>query len=1027
MSARGGQGNGVVVRQSFFSGGMASIAVATGLLLDVVAAAVFGAGRDTDAFVAAARFPLALTAILMLLSTQVLVPTFTTWEATLERVRAKRLVTSTLLASVVLGSAVAGVLMLAATPMVAVMAPGFEDSQRTLAAELLRIMVWTIPLTAGCEVLRAWLNSRHMFVVPAAMTVILNVTAAAIVVVVRGDITILPIAYVAGSIAQFVLMFLYAVARGLRLGRPVRRDAEVTRLSRLTVRPSIAATLNPIVRAAELFVASFLPPGTATVLHYAHRLVHAIGGTVLFRQIMTAVLPRLTRAFVAKDKKAEVALGNLGLHLLVSVSFPLTALGVVLAVPAATTVFAIGRFSDHDARMLGLVIAVLSLSFIPSAVQRALLLPYYAVRDTKVPLRNSVYGALANVALLPVCVLPFINSDSAEEYALLGLGAAYVLSNVVNVVHAWWRLRHSNLPMPRISGRHVLRATAASVVGASWAWVVMAEMPHHLPGGAPIRLLIAGTAGMIPVLLLEGLPPLLRRRAARKVEKEARAEQEAKAAKTARENVERAQAVRPRPRGLVSQGGAPHPALVLLVVVVAATAGTLSTLAFIQGWGRVATVAPAGLLVGAGLFALAIARFEMFVLALLVVRTSLDALKFGAGGNALDPAALLGMLFLGAGVVWLLAQWREEGRVKLSPLSWSVVAFAGAGLLGTLVAPAYGPALVEWTRLASVCVMLLVVERAAARPVFRTQVVAAVMIAAAVPLVAAAYQIRSGAGLFDAGGFGRATGTFTHSNPMAAFMMLVVVMGFAHVVHATNPRVRFWCGVAMAAAAVGLFVTYTRAAWLAAILGILIVAGVKGRKYVWAAIAVVVIVVLTVPGMSSRFSDLGEESTSRGEPANSLSWRAEYWGEALGLARESPITGIGLKQVAAQSEEGKQPHNDFLRAYVEMGVVGLGAYGWMMWQLVATGRRAVRVTRAGPPRDKALAIGFLGCAGGYVLMCLVANLMSQVVVGMYFAAFAACAAAIVTARDGWRKPEPDEADETDMDQTDQTSDQTAEV
>ena len=84
MRPGGGQGNGVVVRQSFFSGGMASIAVATGLLLDVVAAAVFGAGRDTDAFVAAARFPLALTAILMLLSTQVLVPTFTTWEATLE-------------------------------------------------------------------------------------------------------------------------------------------------------------------------------------------------------------------------------------------------------------------------------------------------------------------------------------------------------------------------------------------------------------------------------------------------------------------------------------------------------------------------------------------------------------------------------------------------------------------------------------------------------------------------------------------------------------------------------------------------------------------------------------------------------------------------------------------------------------------------------------------------------------------------------------------------------------------------------
>ena len=91
------------------------------------------------------------------------------------------------------------------------------------------------------------------------------------------------------------------------------RDEEATRLARLTVRPSIAATLNPLVRAAELFVASFLPPGTATVLHYAHRLVHAIGGTVLFRSIMIAVLPRLTRAFVAEaTARPPSRLGNLG-------------------------------------------------------------------------------------------------------------------------------------------------------------------------------------------------------------------------------------------------------------------------------------------------------------------------------------------------------------------------------------------------------------------------------------------------------------------------------------------------------------------------------------------------------------------------------------------------------------------------------------------------------------------------------------------------------------------------------------------
>ncbi len=311
--------------------------------------------------------------------------------------------------------------------------------------------------------------------------------------------------------------------------------------------------------------------------------------------------------------------------------------------------------------------------------------------------------------------------------------------------------------------------------------------------------------------------------------------------------------------------------------------------------------------------------------------------------------------------------------------------------------------------------MLLVVERAATRAVFRSQIVVCVFIATIIPLGVAAYQIQSGAGLFDAGGFGRATGTFTHSNPMAAFMTLVVVMAFAHIVYSDDLRVRAWSGIAMAAASGGLIVTYTRSGWLAAILGVLVIAGTKGRRYVGYAAAAVLIVLITVPGVSSRFSDLSEESTSRGEPSNSLTWRAEYWAESLDLAHASPITGIGLKQVAAQSEEGKQPHNDFLRAYVEMGFVGLGAYSWMIWQFLNTARRGVRVTRHGTARDRAFAIGFAGCAAAYVLMCFVANLMSQVVVGLYFAAFAGAAAAIVSAHRGWRDPSTDEESDTDED------------
>ena len=179
--------------------------------------------------------------------------------------------------------------------------------------------------------------------------------------------------------------------------------------------------------------------------------------------------------------------------------------------------------------------------------------------------------------------------------------------------------------------------------------------------------------GLLPVLALEALPPLRRRRAVRRPRRPSEPAEAAKAAKDGPGELARAQAAR-RPAAGLHHARTPHPACVILVVVAAATGGTLTALAFVEGWGRIATVAPAGLLVGAGLFSLAMARFEIFVLALLVTRTSLDALKFGGDNAVLDPAALLGMLFLGAGVD--LARSPTGARraaSRLSPLGWAVV------------------------------------------------------------------------------------------------------------------------------------------------------------------------------------------------------------------------------------------------------------------------------------------------------------------------------------------------------------------
>ncbi len=436
----------------------------------------------------------------------------------------------------------------------------------------------------------------------------------------------------------------------------------------------------------------------------------------------------------------------------------------------------------------------------------------------------------------------------------------------------------------------------------------------------------------------------------------------------------------------------------VILTVVTAAAVTVSAFGYASDWSLLAWVAPLGVLLGAAMTALAVARFGTFVLAVLVIRTSLDAFKLGDSATVPDPAAFMGILFLGMGAFWLIAESRHPDSVPFSPLSRAAVAFAGVAFLGVVISPSIAESLVEWSRLASVCMMLLVVEKLTRKPPFRMRLLLSIALAVLAPLTVAAWQMATDRNLFDAGGFERVRGTFTHSNPLAAFLAILVVMAFAILTHHTDRRMRTAAVLIMVLSGVGLYFTYTRAAWLGALLGLFVVTWSLGRKPALIFAGTALVALLLVPGVGQRFSDLTEADTSRGEPSNSLTWRVGYWTEAVELTRGgSQITGIGLKQVAAQSSEGKQPHNDILRAYVEMGVLGLVAYVWLLWQFLATARRGLRLVhqRRGPLVD-AILVGYAGVASCYVLMSLVANLMSQVVVGLYFVAIAGLAVGVMS-------------------------------
>lgn len=392
---------------------------------------------------------------------------------------------------------------------------------------------------------------------------------------------------------------------------------------------------------------------------------------------------------------------------------------------------------------------------------------------------------------------------------------------------------------------------------------------------------------------------------------------------------------------------------------------------------------------GLGLVWLAIRRFTLFVAVILILRASLDSLKGSAGSTSvLDPAALLSLAFLVAGGAWLLVQPKAE-RAPMSPLVMPLGLLALVGAVSTITSPNPVSGLVDVVKLATVVLMLAVLNQVCRTERDAKIVLVGAFASALVPLAIAGFQGVFETGLHYSDGFGRASGTFNHPNPFAIYLCFSILM-LVSVVRYVHGRLRLAAALLTAGCTAALYFTYTRSAWIATVVGLLALAAFSGKRFVGLLAIGLVVAGLAIPGVASRFADLDETVTQSGAAGNSLVWRFEYWGQALTLS-DDPLLGSGLSAIRTEGSEAKAPHNDFIRVFVETGILGFSAYLWFLWRGGGVIRTGLRRTRDGLWRG--VVVGFGGVFAAYVLLSLVSNVITQLVLLWYLVAFASLAVA----------------------------------
>lgn len=422
-------------------------------------------------------------------------------------------------------------------------------------------------------------------------------------------------------------------------------------------------------------------------------------------------------------------------------------------------------------------------------------------------------------------------------------------------------------------------------------------------------------------------------------------------------------------------------------IAAATAASVLSGINIADGASRTQAFIPIAVFVGFGVVAVALTRFDIYLAGAVAARASLDAAKLGSNSSApgLDVTGVFAVMFIAFGILWLVAQ--RPLRRSWSPMVAPFVVLIGLATLSVTFTPQVARGLRELSRLGAILVLLLVLQEFLSTRSRQRLILGAVFLSAVVPIAVAARQMATGSQLFSAGGFDRVTGTFTHPNPLATYLTMIVVLGVA-----VLPYVGRWYRIGLViligAGAWTLLLTYTRSGWIAVFLGLAVV-GYYQRGILLPLLGILLVVVaLALPAVTERFADLSDTATASGQPVNSLEWRVQTWETALG-AVENPIVGMGLRSSDVLTDANKLPHNDFVRMYVELGIVGFLVY---LWFLGAAWRIALRsLAASASDLNRGLAVGFAGVAAAFLVLSVVSNLLSQLVLLWYFAIAASLA------------------------------------
>lgn len=431
------------------------VAKILGFVRELILASSYGASMYSDAYLTAMNIPVVIFAIIGATLSTVFIPMYFEVSSEQGKKNALKFTNNILNIVIVLCILLAIVGLVFAEQLVKIFAIGFEGRTLEVAVDFTRVTIIGIVFTGLSYVMTSYLQIKDSFTIPGLASVPKNIIIiVSIILSAKYNPYIMIWGTLLGIATEFLFQLPFAIKNEYKYQLYINiKDKHIKKTACLIGPVLIGVAVNQINLLIDRTLASTLAEGSISALNYANKLNGFV--MALFITSVGAVIYPMLSKISSEDNKEKFTTSVVqainGVILLV---IPISVGSIVLATPIVRVLFERGEFDDRATSMTAIALVMYSLGMVAFGLRDILGKVFYAIQDTKTPMKNGIIAMIMNIVLNVILV---------KYLQLAGLALATSISAIVSIFLLFNSL---NRKIGYFGQDRIVKATIKSIIAA---------------------------------------------------------------------------------------------------------------------------------------------------------------------------------------------------------------------------------------------------------------------------------------------------------------------------------------------------------------------------------------------------------------------------------------------------------------------------------------------------------------------------------------------------------------------------------